>query len=65
MLSQTELSKPHESGRVNVMENMAFKSKFIKVNIIHSLLPIGLASKKNSYSGSTYYVTCILVLRNL
>ena len=46
-------------------KTIVFRIKFIKVYIIHCLLPIGSALKKISYSGSIYYVTCILVLRNL
>ena len=48
------------------METIVFRIKFIKVYIIPCLLPIESALKKRiSYSGSIYYVNCILVLRNL
>ena len=46
-------------------KTIVFTINLMEVDIIHFLLPIGSALKKNSYSGSIYYVTCILVLRNL
>ena len=47
-------------------KTIVFRINLLEVDIIHCLLPIGSALKKKiSHSGSIYYVTCILVLRNL